>query len=673
VKSSQRLLRGPLLWIIVLGIALFATVNLVSSNIGTEEISFNRFLELAQDGQLQGQELDGEPLQVGLRSFEISGEYVDGGDTVPFTTTYSEQINGEQIANLIANDQIEVNYDPEQTGTLVSLLLNLLPFVLIFGLFFFLMQQMQGGGGRVMQFGKAKAKMVNKDSPKVTFADVAGCDEAIEELREIKEFLENPQKFQAMGAKIPKGALLFGPPGTGKTLLARAVAGEAGVPFFSISGSDFVEMFVGVGASRVRDLFEQAKANAPAIIFMDEIDAVGRHRGAGMGGGHDEREQTLNQLLVEMDGFDQRQAIILIAATNRPDILDPALLRPGRFDRQIVVDRPDLLGREKILSIHSRGKPLADDVDVKVLARQTPGFTGADLANLVNEAALLAARFGKKEIGQSELAEAIDRVIAGPERKTKLMSEKERTITAYHEAGHAIVGHALPLNDPIHKITIIPRGRAGGYTLALPEEDKSYATRGELTDRLAMMLGGRVAEEIKIGDYTTGASNDIQKATGLAREMVTQYGMSETLGPILLGQKDSQPFLGKEFGHTPDYSGRVAEQIDVEIRALLDEAHDEALEILVENDEVLESLAQTLLEIETIDGEELAQVLEPVRQRPNRAARAPEDMSPTKVIELLRRSEPHAGGANGHGAGGNGAAGGRPTSTPTSGSGQTSS
>jgi cell division protease FtsH len=513
---------------------------------------------------------------------------------------------------------------------------------------------MQGGGGRVMQFGKAKAKMVNKDSPKVTFADVAGCDEAIEELREIKEFLENPQKFQAMGAKIPKGALLFGPPGTGKTLLARAVAGEAGVPFFSISGSDFVEMFVGVGASRVRDLFEQAKANAPAIIFMDEIDAVGRHRGAGMGGGHDEREQTLNQLLVEMDGFDQRTAIILIAATNRPDILDPALLRPGRFDRQIVVDRPDLLGREKILSIHSRGKPLANDVDIKVLARQTPGFTGADLANLVNEAALLAARFGKKEIGQAELAEAIDRVIAGPERKTKLMSEKERTITAYHEAGHAIVGHALPLNDPIHKITIIPRGRAGGYTLALPQEDKSYATRGELTDRLAMMLGGRVAEEIKIGDYTTGASNDIQKATGLAREMVTQYGMSEKLGPILLGQKDSQPFLGRDFGHTPDYSGTVAEQIDLEIRSLLDEAHDEALEILVENDDVLETLAQTLLEVETIDGEALAKVLEPVRHRPSRAAEAPDNMSPSKILDLLRRM-PHSNGTNGtNGSGGNG-------------------
>jgi cell division protease FtsH len=639
-----------MLWILLLMLVLFTTVNVVSSSLGPEEIDYNRFLELARSGAMEGQ----EPVTIGLRSYEITGEYLDGSTAVPFTTSYSEHISDQQLANLIESGRITVDFDPEQTGVFVTLLLNLLPFVLIFGLFIYLMMQMQGGGGRVMQFGKAKAKMVSKDSPKVTFADVAGCDEAIEELREIKDFLESPQKFQAMGAKIPKGALLFGPPGTGKTLLARAVAGEAGVPFFSISGSDFVEMFVGVGASRVRDLFEQAKANAPAIIFMDEIDAVGRHRGAGMGGGHDEREQTLNQLLVEMDGFDQRQAIILIAATNRPDILDPALLRPGRFDRQIVVDRPDLLGREKILEIHARGKPLADDIDIKVLARQTPGFTGADLANLVNEAALLAARFGKKEISQAELAEAIDRVIAGPERKTKLMSEKERTITAFHEAGHAIVGHALPLNDPIHKITIIPRGRAGGYTLSLPEEDKSYATRGELIDRLAMMLGGRVAEELKIGDYTTGASNDIQKATQLAREMVTQYGMSHRLGPIKLGHSDSQPFLGKEFGHEPDYSGGIAEQIDLEVRRLIDEAHDEALEILVENDDVLNDLAEQLLEIETLDGATLGKVLEPVRSRPSRAAQAPLDMPPAKIIELLRRGAPDA--SNGTNGSGNGAA-----------------
>jgi cell division protease FtsH len=652
VKSSQRLLRGPMLWILLLMLVLFTTVNVVSSSLGPEEIDYNRFLELARSGAMEGQ----EPITIGLRSFEISGEYRDGGEAVPFTTSYSEHINDQQLANLIDSGRITVDFDPEQTGVFVTLLLNLLPFVLIFGLFIYLMMQMQGGGGRVMQFGKAKAKMVSKDSPKVTFADVAGCDEAIEELREIKDFLENPAKFQAMGAKIPKGALLFGPPGTGKTLLARAVAGEAGVPFFSISGSDFVEMFVGVGASRVRDLFEQAKANAPAIIFMDEIDAVGRHRGAGMGGGHDEREQTLNQLLVEMDGFDQRTAIILIAATNRPDILDPALLRPGRFDRQIVVDAPDLLGREKILEIHARGKPLADGIDIKVLARQTPGFTGADLANLVNEAALLAARFGKKEIGQDELSEAIERVIAGPERKTKLMSERERTITAYHEAGHAIVGHALPLNDPIHKISIIPRGRAGGYTMALPTEDKSYATRGELIDRLAMMLGGRVAEALKIGDYTTGASNDIMKATQLAREMVTQYGMSERLGPIKLGHSDSQPFLGKEFGHEPDYSGGVAEQIDLEVRLLIDQAHDEALEVLVENDDVLEALATQLLEVESLDGEALGKVLEPTRSRPSRAAAPPQGMPPAKVIEMLRRSGRTDAGTNGSNGRGNGAA-----------------
>ncbi|MEX2503789.1 MAG: ATP-dependent zinc metalloprotease FtsH, partial [Egicoccus sp.] len=508
-----------------------------------------------------------------------------------------------------------------------------------------------------MQFGKSKAKMVSKDAPKVTFSDVAGADSAIEELREIKEFLENPAKFQQMGAKIPKGVLLFGPPGTGKTLLARAVAGEAGVPFFSISGSDFVEMFVGVGASRVRDLFEQAKANAPAIIFMDEIDAVGRHRGAGMGGGHDEREQTLNQLLVEMDGFDVRSSVILIAATNRPDILDPALLRPGRFDRQIVVDRPDLIGREAILKVHARGKPLADDVDLSVLGRQTPGFTGADLANLINEAALLAARFGKKEIGHSELEESIERVIAGPERRTRLMGENEKRTVAYHESGHAIVGHALPNADPVHKITIIPRGQALGFTMQLPTEDKYLISRSELIDRLAVMLGGRVAEELKVGDITTGAGDDIRKATATAKEMVTQYGMSSKLGPITLGQRDSQPFLGKEFGHAPDYSGQVAYQIDLEVRQLLDEAHDEALEILVENDHVLEHLATKLLEVETVDGELLDEIFDPIAKRPTRAVSAPANDEPAALIEKLRRltgSSSGNGSGNGHGPQGTG-------------------
>jgi cell division protease FtsH len=643
--KNQKFLRGPMVWIAILLVALFATVSLVQGANAPQVLSVNEFVELAEAGVFDV-EIDGaedEFLQTfGLQSSTIAGSYIppDATDDTPvlFTVTYSGVVNGPKLSALFDQGLLTMQADNEQSGAVAQVLFTLLPFVLIFGLFFFLMQQMQGGGGGgVMKFGKAKAKMVTKDTPKVTFDDVAGAEEAKEELREIKDFLENPAKFQAMGAKIPKGALLFGPPGTGKTLLARAVAGEAGVPFFSISGSDFVEMFVGVGASRVRDLFEQAKANAPSIIFIDEIDAVGRHRGAGMGGGHDEREQTLNQLLVEMDGFDQRQAIILIAATNRPDILDPALLRPGRFDRQITVDRPDLVGREAILKIHAKGKPLADDIDLRVLARTTPGFTGADLANLVNEAALLAARFGKKEISQAELSEAIDRVIAGPERKSKLMSERERSITAYHEAGHAIVGHALPNGDPIHKITIIPRGRAGGFTMSLPAEDRSYNTRAELIDRMAMMLGGRVAEELKIGDYTTGASNDIEKATNLAREMVTQFGMSEKLGPIQLGVKEGQPFLGRDMGHTPDYGGGTAGQIDLEIRQLIDEAHDEALEILVANYDVLQSLAETLLEVESLDGEALQAVLAPTRSRPSRAAEAPFELPADQIMERLRR------------------------------------
>jgi cell division protease FtsH len=503
--------------------------------------------------------------------------------------------------------------------------------------------RMQGGGNRMMSFGKSKAKLVSKDAPKVTFADVAGAAEAVEELHEIKDFLENPAKFQSMGARIPKGVLLFGPPGTGKTLLARAVAGEAGVPFFSISGSDFVEMFVGVGASRVRDLFEQAKANAPAIIFMDEIDAVGRHRGAGMGGGHDEREQTLNQLLVEMDGFDVKTGVILIAATNRPDILDPALLRPGRFDRQIVVDRPDLAGRKEILRVHARGKPLTADADLDVIARRTPGFTGADLANLINEAALMSARQGEEEVSMASLEAAIDRVIGGPERKTRLMGEQEKRTIAYHEGGHTIVGHALPHADPVHKVSIIPRGQALGWTLSLPTEDKYLVSRGELIDQLAMMLGGRVAEELTIGDFTTGASNDIAKATATARNMVTEYGMSSVLGPVKLGQSDSQPFLGKEFGHSPDYSAEVAAEIDREIRALIDEAHDEALEILVANREVLEELADALIEQETVEGVALRAILDKVVARPSRKLPAllngdGQPLSNTAIVTRLRRA-----------------------------------
>ncbi|MBW8807219.1 MAG: ATP-dependent zinc metalloprotease FtsH, partial [Catenulisporales bacterium] len=439
-----------------------------------------------------------------------------------------------------------------------------------------------GGGNRVMNFGKSKAKLVSKDTPKTTFADVAGTDEAIEELHEIKEFLESPGKFQAIGAKIPKGVLLYGPPGTGKTLLARAVAGEAGVPFYSISGSDFVEMFVGVGASRVRDLFEQAKANAPAIIFVDEIDAVGRHRGAGLGGGHDEREQTLNQMLVEMDGFDVKGGVIMIAATNRPDILDPALLRPGRFDRQIAVDRPDMAGRRQILEVHAKGKPMATGVDLQVIARRTPGFTGADLANVVNEAALLTARTGQKQITLETLEESIDRVMAGPQRRTRLMNDKEKKVTAYHEGGHALVAHALPNTDPVHKLTILPRGRALGYTMVLPEEDKYSQTRAELLDTLAYAMGGRAAEELVFHDPTTGASNDIEKATGIARAMVTQFGMSEKLGAVKFGQESGEVFLGRDMGHQRDYSEEVAAQVDAEVRTLVETAHHEAWEICVE-------------------------------------------------------------------------------------------
>jgi cell division protease FtsH len=508
---------------------------------------------------------------------------------------------------------------------------------------------MQGGGRGVMAFGKSKAKVVSKDTPKTTFADVAGADEAVEELQEIKDFLQNPVKFQAVGAKIPKGVLLFGPPGTGKTLLARAVAGEAGVPFFSISGSDFVEMFVGVGASRVRDLFEQAKQNAPAIIFVDEIDAVGRHRGAGMGGGHDEREQTLNQMLVEMDGFDVKGGVIMIAATNRPDILDPALLRPGRFDRQIAVDRPDLEGRKQILAVHAKGKPLAPDVDLGTVARRTPGFTGADLANVLNEAALLTARNNRSTIDDATLEEAIDRVIAGPERRTRAMSEKEKKVTAYHEGGHALVAHALPNLDPVHKVTILPRGRSLGHTLVLPTEDKYTQTRSEMIDTLAYALGGRAAEELVFHEPTTGAGNDIEKATAMARAMVTQYGMSAKLGAVKYGRDEGEPFLGRDMRSHPDYSEAVAADIDSEVRALIEAAHDEAWEILVEYREVLDQLVLELIEKETLSKEDMARICTPVQKRPSLAPyngfgkRTPSDRPP--VLTPAERAAQNGQGA----------------------------
>jgi cell division protease FtsH len=505
---------------------------------------------------------------------------------------------------------VRYNVETDKSSVLLSVLEYFIPFVLFLGLWIFILNQVQGGGAKVMSFGKSRAKRLSADSPKITFRDVAGVDEAVEELQEIKEFLENPKKFQALGARIPTGVLLYGPPGTGKTLLARAVAGEAGVPFFSISGSDFVEMFVGVGASRVRDLFEQAKQNSPCIIFMDEIDAVGRHRGAGLGGGHDEREQTLNQLLVEMDGFEAKDNIIMIAATNRPDILDPALLRPGRFDRQIAVDRPDRKGRVKILEVHTRGKPLAREIDIDALAGQTPGFTGADLSNLINEAALLAARIGKREITQGELEEGILRVIAGPERKTRVMSEKERAITAYHEMGHAIVGHFLEYADPVHKVSVISRGQALGYTISLPQEDRFLTTRAELNDTMAMTLGGRAAEEIVFGEVTSGASNDLEKVTQTAKQMVMRFGMSEKLGPRVFGHDHSQPFLGREFSTEPDYSNEIARQIDDEVRQIVESAHQRATDILAQHRERLDTISEILVKRETIEKPEFEALLE---------------------------------------------------------------
>lgn len=564
--------------------------------------------EFTSDNVLQLDLKDGETYSDGENvkdAQKVRTEYVDAR-APQLVRLVDQHVDG------VRNDRIE---HPSIVGTL---LLNLLPLLLFVGLFFFLMSQAQGGGNRVMQFGKSKAKLASKDMPKVTFADVAGADEAVEELHEIKEFLADSSKFHAVGAKIPKGVLLYGPPGTGKTLLARAVAGEAGVPFYSISGSDFVEMFVGVGASRVRDLFEQAKANAPAIVFVDEIDAVGRHRGAGLGGGHDEREQTLNQLLVEMDGFDVKTDVILIAATNRPDILDPALLRPGRFDRQIAVEAPDMLGRARILEVHARSKPMAPDVDLMAVARRTPGMSGADLANVLNEAALLTARLGKQVIDDSILDEAIDRVMAGPQKRTRIMSAKERKITAYHEGGHALVAAAMNHTDPVSKVTILPRGRALGYTMVLPTDDKYSTTRNEILDQLAYALGGRVAEEIIFHDPTTGAANDIEKATAMARKMVTEFGMSERVGAIKLGQSQGEVFLGRDMGHQRDYSEHVARIVDEEVRSLIEAAHDEAWHALNDNRDVLDRLVLELLEHETLNQKEIAEIFRDVRKRPLR-------------------------------------------------------
>jgi cell division protease FtsH len=645
----KRIFRGPLVLVIIAVLLMLFVLNFANSGTGYTSVDTAQIVKIIEQGQ-------------NIKSAQITDKDQTVQVTMKNGTVYQANWIGNQ--GVILQQDLQKLYDAGKIGTynvdiprtsaLLSLLESFLPYIVI-GLFFFLMlSAMQGGGSRVMNFGKSKAKLITKDTPKTTFSDVAGADEAIEELQEIKEFLQNPAKFQAIGAKIPKGVLLYGPPGTGKTLLARAVAGEAGVPFYSISGSDFVEMFVGVGASRVRDLFEQAKANAPAIVFVDEIDAVGRHRGAGLGGGHDEREQTLNQMLVELDGFDTKGGVIVIAATNRPDILDPALLRPGRFDRQIVVAQPDLAGRKGILRVHARGKPIAKDADLDVIARRTPGFTGADLANVINEAALLTARSNGKQISMASLEEAIDRVMAGPERKSAILSEAERKIIAYHEGGHALVGHAMAHADPVHKITIIPRGRALGYTQSLPTEDKFLVTRAEMQDRLAMLLGGRTAEELIFHEPTSGAADDIEKATGIARNMVTEYGMSERLGARKFGSGDSEPFLGREMSHSRDYSEEIASAIDEEIRRLIESAHDEAWDVLNEYRDVLDNLVLRLLDKETLSRKEVLEVFAPVQKRALRGSytgygkRLPSDRPPVQSPkELALAAANGQGGVNG--------------------------
>jgi cell division protease FtsH len=666
--NARRFFRGPLFWVLLVLFVLMIGTGIFGGGSDAAKRDLSVVQEQIERGQVRKAVLHDKEQRIEVVT--TAGEKVQAS----FATDQAVR-----LADALRERDIAYSVKVSRDNLLVSLLFNLLPILLVVGLLIFFMNSMQGGGNRVMNFGKSRAKLVNKDMPKTTFSDVAGADEAIEELQEIKEFLQNPAKFQAIGAKIPNGVLLYGPPGTGKTLLARAVAGEAGVPFFSISGSDFVEMFVGVGASRVRDLFEQAKTNAPAIIFVDEIDAVGRHRGAGLGGGHDEREQTLNQLLVEMDGFDVKGGVILIAATNRPDILDPALLRPGRFDRQIVVDRPDLLGRKAILEVHSKGKPIGSDVDLTVVARRTPGFTGADLANVLNEAALLTARSDEKLITAATLEESIDRVMAGPERKTRAMSEKEKKIIAYHEGGHALVAHALPNTDPVHKVTILPRGRALGYTMQLPLEDKYLQTRSEMLDQLAVLLGGRTAEELVFHEPTTGASNDIEKATTISRAMITQYGMSDRLGALKFGHDSGEVFLGRDMGHQRDYSEEVAAEIDEEVRALIEAAHDVAWEVLVEYRDVLDDLVLRLMDRETLAKEEVLLVFEPVRKRESRGTwtgtgkRRPSTrppvltpaelalLGPKDLPELLGGPDPAvrpngASGGNGRPAGSDGAA-----------------
>jgi cell division protease FtsH len=611
--KSKKFLKGPFIWIFAALLIVFIGTSL-STGTTYKRVETSVGLELLSGGKAESVKVyDGEQrVDIVLKNKDATL-----GKNVQFFYVFHR---GVAVTEAIAKADIVDGYDDQVPNTpwYVALLGTIFPFIIIGAIFWFLMSGMGGGNGKVMNFGKSRAKLVNKENSTVTFADVAGSDEAIEELEEIKDFLKNPQKFQAVGAKIPRGVLLYGPPGTGKTLVAKAVAGEAGVPFFSISGSDFVEMFVGVGASRVRDLFEQAKQSAPAIIFVDEIDAVGRQRGAGIGGGNDEREQTLNQLLVEMDGFDSKTNVILIAATNRPDVLDPALLRPGRFDRQIGVGAPDLKGREQILRVHAKGKPVADDVDLALVARRTPGFTGADLANVLNEAALLTARQNEKQITAATIDEAIDRVIGGPQKKTRLMKDQERLNTAYHEAGHALVAAAMNDSDPVTKVTILPRGRALGYTMVLPLEDRYSISRNQLLDQIAYAMGGRVAEEVVFHDPTTGASNDFEKATSIARKMVTQYGFSSNLGAMSFGGS-GEVFVGRDMGQMRDYSEATAQQIDAEVRAILDAAHDEAYKAINLNRKVLDALAKALMEEETLNQEQIAKIFKTVKKLPKRS------------------------------------------------------
>ena len=604
MEDKEKKKTKPFLLYVALGLLIFVGVQQYNQTINEPEVStFSEFKELINNGEV---------IEATIKEQSNTVHFKTKNDDKVFQTEYPEGFEGE-IFQILVDQNIILSTDTEPAG-FQEYFIAFLPWLFIAGFMFFMFSQVRSNGNQVMQFGKSKAKEVDEQLPKVTFKDVAGAEEAKEELEEIKEFLKSPEKFNNLGAKIPKGVLLVGPPGTGKTLLARAVAGESEVPFYSISGSDFVEMFVGVGASRVRDLFKKAKESAPSIIFIDEIDAVGRMRGAGLGGGHDEREQTLNQLLVEMDGFESNQGVILMAATNRPDVLDPALLRPGRFDRQVIVDRPDLNGRTEILKVHAKDKPLAKNINLKTVAKQTPGFTGADLANLLNEAALLTARKNKKKVSIQDIENSIDRVLAGPEKKSRLMSDEEKLIIAYHETGHALVGWALPNADPIHKVTIIPRGRALGYTQALPEGEKYLTSKAELKDRLAMLMGGRVAEEIIFADPTTGASNDIEKATEIARKMVMEFGMSEKLGPMLYGKGSNEVFLGRDYGRQQDYSDEVASSIDDEVKSLLSDAHIIAGKILKKFKKQMEIMVKVLIEKETIDRDEVAKIFKSVNK-----------------------------------------------------------